>query len=197
VKRPPIALAAWALCLAACDAAAPPPAASISANDVTGKSDRVAPTVSSAAQAGLPALTGRVVDGAGLLSPEEEGRLTRQLAELERRTTDQLVIVTVESLGGRPIEEFGLVLGRRWGIGQRGKDNGVLLIVAPNERRTRIEVGIGLEPILTNERAAEIIETDLLPEFREARFADGISAGVRAIAGTLIAHEAEPRRGRQ
>src|SRR6185436_8797753 len=90
----------------------------------------------------LPALTGRVVDMADLLSPGEEAALTRRLAALERRTSDQLVIVTTRSLGGRSIEEYGLRLGNGWHIGQRGRDNGVLLIVAPREHLTRIEVGM-------------------------------------------------------
>ena len=113
---------------------------------------------------------------------------------LERRTTDQLVIVTVPSLNGRTIEAFGLGLGNHWGIGQRGKDNGVLLIVAPTERRVRIEVGYGLEAILTNARAQAIIDRHMLPALRRGAWNEAISAGTREIIATLVAHEREPRR---
>src|SRR5690606_32411841 len=87
------------------------------------------------AQPSFPALTGRVVDEAGLLTPAQERELEGRLAALESRTTDQLVVVTVRSLQGYEIEEYGYQLGRAWGIGQSAVDNGVLLIVAPNERQ--------------------------------------------------------------
>lgn len=145
----------------------------------------------------LPPLTGRVVDMADLLTPAQEDALVRRLAALERRTSDQLVIVTTRSLGGRSIEEYGLRLGNGWHVGQRGKDNGVLLIVAPHEHLTRIEVGFGLEAILTDARAHEIIRRDMLPQFRAGRWHAGIEAGTQAIVATLIAHEREPRRRRR
>jgi uncharacterized protein len=116
---------------------------------------------------------------------------------LERRTSDQLVIVTAPSLGGRTIEQYGLALGNSWHIGQRGKDNGVLLIVAPTERKVRIEVGYGLEPILTNARAAQIIHESILPRFVEGNMPAGIEAGNRAIIATLVAHAGEPRQRRR
>ncbi len=93
----------------------------------------------------FPELTGRVVDNAGLLDPTEEQALADKLATEEQQSSNQVVVVTVPDLQGYPIEEYGYQLGREWGIGQEGKDNGVLLIVAPNERRLRIEVGYGLE----------------------------------------------------
>ena len=144
----------------------------------------------------LPALTGRVVDTAEILSPDEEAALTEASAALERRTTDQLVIVTLPSLQGMTIEAAALTLGNRWGVGQRGKDNGVLVLVAPNDRKVRIEVGYGLEPILTNERASAIIDRDMLPPFREGRLADGIAAGTESVARLLIANADRPRVGR-
>jgi uncharacterized protein len=144
----------------------------------------------------LPALTGRVVDSAEILSPAQEAALTETSAALERRTTDQLVVVTLASLRGMTIEAAGLTLGNRWGIGQAGKDNGVLLIVAPNDRKVRIEVAYGLEPILTNERAQTIIDRDMLPPFREGRLADGIAAGTDAVARLLLEHANTPRMGR-
>jgi uncharacterized protein len=97
----------------------------------------------------FPALTGRVVDEAGILSPGTRGRLDDELARHEQATGEQVVVVTLASLQGYPIEDFGYQLGRQWGIGQRGRDNGALLIVAPKEHKTRIEVGYGLEDRLT------------------------------------------------
>lgn len=179
------ALAAAALMLAGCDGpgpqAAPQPVANIAAR---------------AAAADFPALSGRVVDAAGLLSQEDEASLSSALAGLQRRTGDQLVIVTLASLHGREIDDYGLALGNHWGVGQAGRGNGVLIIVAPAERLTRIEVGTGLEAILTDERARRIVERDLLPAFREGRWHAGLAAGSNAIIATLIEHEHAPRRGR-
>ena len=95
------------------------------------------------------------------------------------------MVVTLPSLQGYPIEEFGYKLGRHWGIGQEGKDNGVLLIVAPRERRMRIEVGRGLEPLLTDALTKLIIENGMKPRFKQGDFAGGIRAGVRDIIAVL------------
>ena len=141
-------------------------------------------------------LSGRVVDAADLLRPGEEARLSRTSEALERRTSDQLVIVTVPSLRGRTIEALGLELANGWGIGRADRDNGVLILVAPAERQVRIEVGYGLEPILTNERAGEIIRRAMLPHFREGRFREAIYAGADEIAATLTEQANRPRRGR-
>jgi uncharacterized protein len=133
----------------------------------------------------FPPLTGRVVDEAELLSPPARERLTRMLDEYERTTTNQVVVVTLRSLQGYPIEDFGYQLGRHWGIGQKGKDNGVLLIVAPNERAVRIEVGYGLEGTLTDALSHDIIETRILPAFRRDRYEQGIVQGTEAILAVL------------
>lgn len=98
------------------------------------------------------------------------------------------------SLAGRSIEEFSRDLGNHWGIGQADRNNGVLLVVAPQERRVRIAVGYGLEPILTNARASTIINRDILPMFRDGRFEQGIDSGTAAITTVLIEHASEPRR---
>jgi uncharacterized protein len=92
----------------------------------------------------FPALTGRVVDGANVLDAATRAALTGKLAALEAQTTDQLFVVTLKSLQGTSIEDFGVQLARQWQIGQNDKNNGVLLIVAPSERKVRIEVGYGL-----------------------------------------------------
>lgn len=143
----------------------------------------------------IPAFTGRVVDQADLLSHAAETRLTRLSADLQQATGDQLVVVTLPTLNNYPIEDVGYGIGNAWRVGGREKDNGVLLIVAPNERRVRIDVGHGLEPILTNERATQIIQADLLPAFRIGNFEGGVAAGAETIARRLIEQASVPRIG--
>jgi uncharacterized protein len=138
-----------------------------------------------AAEPQFPPLTGRVNDHAGLLSERDESELEAALARFEAETTNQIVVVTLESLQGLPIEDYGYQLGRHWGIGQEGKDNGALLIVAPEEREMRIEVGYGLEGELTDAQSRTIIETRILPRFRQGDFAAGIKAGIAAMIETL------------
>ena len=133
----------------------------------------------------FPALTGRVVDDAGVLDASTTAALTQSLAELEQKTTDQLVVVTLKSLQGTSIEDYGYQLGRRWQIGQKDKNNGVLLIVAPNERKVRIEVGYGLEGTLTDAVTKLIIENSILPRFKVADYAGGIKRGVEDIIQVL------------
>jgi uncharacterized protein len=135
----------------------------------------------------FPALTGRVVDQAELLSPAQEAELTRKLEALQRASTRQLVVATVSSLQDNPIEDYGYQLGRHWHIGQQGANNGVILLVAPNERRVRIEVGYGLEPILPDALSSQIIEQQILPRFRANDYAGGIIAGTDAIIAQLQA----------
>jgi uncharacterized protein len=133
----------------------------------------------------VPALTGRVVDQAGILSSDDESRLTGKLHDLETKTSIQLVVVTLPSLRSRPIEDWGLALGRTWGIGQKGKDNGVLLVVAPNDRELRIEVGYGLEGTLPDGTANAIIRNVIVPRFKAGSMAGGISDGVDAVIAVL------------
>lgn len=142
---------------------------------------------SAAALAALqfPALTGRVVDEAGILSPQAEAEISAQLAAHEKATTNQVVVVTVKSLQGDDISDYGYQLGRQWGIGQKGKNNGVLLIVAPNERKLRIEVGYGLEGVLTDAESRMIIERVIKPYFKQGDYEQGIRAGVGAILAAL------------
>ncbi len=137
----------------------------------------------------FPELTGRVVDQAGLLSPAVEESLTGDLQRHEAETSNQVVVVTLESLGGYDIADYGYQLGRHWGIGQEGKDNGVLLIVAPSERKMRIEVGYGLEGALTDATAKSIIERVIVPKFKSGDFEDGVREGVAAILGVLAGEE--------
>ncbi len=139
----------------------------------------------------FPPLNGRVIDHGDLVSDAKELELAARLEALERDTTDQVVVVTVPDLQGYEIEEYGYQLGRAWGIGQAGKNNGVLLIVAPRERKVRIEVGYGLEPVLTDALSALIIQNEILPSFREGYFERGIERGVDAIDRQLRLDPAE------
>jgi uncharacterized protein len=134
----------------------------------------------------FPELTGRIVDNAGLLSAEDRAAIEADLKALEGKSTDQLVVVTLPSLDGTEIEDYGYQLGRKWGIGQQGKNNGVLLIVAPKERKVRIEVGRGLEPIVTDLMSSLIIQNSVLPAFRRGDFSGGIRAGTRDIKDVLL-----------
>ena len=138
-----------------------------------------------AAEPEFPQLTGRVVDDAGLLNEGDRQELDRALAAFEKQTGDQIVVATLKSLQGLPIEDYGYQLGRHWGIGQKGKDNGALLIVAPEEHDVRIEVGYGLEGELTDARSRTIIESEILPRFKAGDFPAGIKAGVAAMIQTL------------
>lgn len=195
--HPTLVLLTAALLLCACERAAAPPAAN---------SAEAHPAQANAAEAwsapaplpapAFPALTGRVVDEADLLTPEQENGFAARQAALERLTTDQFVIATVRSLEGRNIEDYARDLGNHWRLGQAEKDNGVLLLIAPNERQARIAVGLGLEHILTDEAAREIMERDLVPHFRRGEWQRGIDIGGRSIALVLGSQASTPR-GRQ
>ncbi|TAL01516.1 MAG: TPM domain-containing protein [Rhodospirillaceae bacterium] len=158
---------------------------------------------SARAELSFPALTGRVVDQAGILSAETQQKITEMSAEAEQRTGNQIVVATVKSLQGTTIEDYGYQLGRHWGIGQKGQNNGAILIVAPLERKVRIEVGYGLEGQLTDAQSKIIIENLIVPRFRGGDFDAGILAGtagiLQVITGQAVAiPEASPEdAGRQ
>ena len=134
--------------------------------------------VASALALTFPALTGRVVDDAGILDPATKAALEQKLADFETKTTGQLVVVTLKSLQGTSIEDYGYQLGRYWQIGQKDKNTGALLIIAPNERKVRIEVGYGFEDTLTDAVSRLIIENAIVPRLRVNDFAGGINRGV-------------------
>jgi uncharacterized protein len=148
----------------------------------------------------FPPLSGRVVDDAGVLSEPAKQQLESFLAEHERQTGNQVVVVTLKDLGGTDIADYGYQLGRAWGIGQKGKNNGALIIVAPNQRQTRIEVGYGLEGDLTDAQTKLIIENAMLPHFRKGDYDGGVMAGtvnvLRTLGGNPTGAESipEPRR---
>jgi len=134
----------------------------------------------------FPALNGqRVVDDAHVLSAATVSDLTGKLAALEQKNGDQVVVVTLPSLQGYEIEDYGYQLGRAWGIGQKGKDNGVIFIVAPNEHKVRIEVGYGLEPVMTDALSSVILQEQVLPKFRSGDVEGGVVAGTDAIISQL------------
>ncbi|TIT93401.1 MAG: YgcG family protein, partial [Mesorhizobium sp.] len=128
--------------------------------------------------ADLPALTGRVVDNAGIIDAGTKAALTKKLADFEKKGSDQIVVATIPSLGGEEIEPYANRLFRFWKLGQAKENNGVLLVVAPNDRRMRIEVGYGLEGTLTDLHTKLIIENDMVPAFRAGDFSGGITKAV-------------------
>ena len=138
-----------------------------------------------AAEPSFPKLTGRVVDAAGILTPEQRGTLETKLKAYEDRTSDLVVVATVPNLQGTTIEDYANRLFRDWKIGQAKTNNGVLLIVAPSERKVRIEVGYGLEGALTDALSRVIIASAITPRFKEGDYAGGITAGVDGILSIL------------
>ncbi|WP_110971775.1 TPM domain-containing protein [Pseudomonas huaxiensis] len=137
------------------------------------------------AEPSFPALSGRVVDNANLLDAHTRSQLGQMLEAHEQATGEQVVVVTLTDLQGLPIEDYGYQLGRHWGIGQKGKDNGALLIVAPEQRKVRIEVGYGLEERLTDAQSSVIINRIILPAFKRGELSQGIVQGAAAILQVL------------
>ena len=133
----------------------------------------------------FPPLTGRVVDDAHILNAQTTADITAKLEALEAKTSRQLVVVSLPSLQGYDISDYGYQLGRAWGIGQAKLNNGVLFIIAPNEHKARIEVGYGLEPILTDALSSVILQSAVLPKFRGNDYNGGVEAGVDALIQQL------------
>ena len=131
----------------------------------------------------FPTLAGEpVVDSANLLDSAQEAALNAKLKSVEAATGHQVAVATISNLEGRDIADYGYQLGRAWGIGKQGTNDGVVLIVAPSERKTRIEVGYGLEPVLTDAYSSVIVNSVMIPQFRAGNYPAGIDAGVDAIA---------------
>ncbi len=138
-----------------------------------------------AAQPEFPTLTGRVVDDADIIPADVEAQLIAQLEALETQSQRQLVVATVPDLQGYDISDYGYQLGREWGLGDAERNDGALLLVAPNERKVRIEVGYGLEGYLTDALSSLIIQNQILPRFRDGDFPGGIMAGTGSIIQQL------------
>ena len=137
------------------------------------------------AQPAVPALTGRVVDGADILEPATEEALTALLAAHEESTSNQVVVLTVPSLEGETVEDVAFRVFNAWGLGQADRDNGVLLLIARDDRELRIEVGYGLEGVLTDAQAGRIIRGIIVPAFRNGDYDAGALAGASAIIGSI------------
>ncbi|CUS39273.1 TPM domain-containing protein [Candidatus Nitrospira nitrificans] len=139
----------------------------------------------SASALDVPPLTGRVVDLAHILPNSTVESLTTQLAAHEAQSSNQVAVLIVPSLEGEPLEEFSHRVATTWKLGQQGTDNGALLLVAIQERKVRIEVGYGLEGVLTDARSAQIIRNEIVPRFRAADMPGGVAAGITAILKTI------------
>jgi uncharacterized protein len=139
----------------------------------------------------FPALTGRVVDDAHILSPVAIADLERKLADLEQKSGIQLVVATVPSLDGQEIEPYANGLFRAWKLGEAKQNNGALLLIAPKERRMRIEVGYGLEGTLTDAVSSLIISNAIAPRFKAGDYSGGVTRGVDDIITALTTDSAE------
>lgn len=133
----------------------------------------------------FPELTGRVVDQAGLLTPEQEHALADMSGTIERDSTVQVVIVTLKSLEGYDIAEYGYQLARYWKVGQKDEDNGILIMIAPKDKKVRIEIGYGLEGYITDAQAHEIIQNRMFPRFKEKDVYGGLRDTLDTIGQTL------------
>ncbi|HVS13784.1 MAG TPA: TPM domain-containing protein [Thermoanaerobaculia bacterium] len=144
----------------------------------------------------VPFLAGRVNDLAGMLDPDEVARLEQALAAFEQETGAQVAVLTVPSLEGEEIEDFAIRVVETWELGRQGVDDGALLLVARDERRLRIEVGYGLEGVLTDAASRRILDRVITPHFRQGDFGGGIEAGVGAMLATIRGEELPaPARG--
>jgi uncharacterized protein len=133
----------------------------------------------------VPYLTGRVVDNAEILKPAARERVAALAKAHEDKTSDQIAVLTIPTLGGESVEEFAVRVFEAWKLGQKGKDNGVLVVVAPQDRKMRIEVGYGLEGTLTDAAASRIVRNAMTPAFKNGDFDRGIEDGVAAIVAQL------------
>ncbi|HNU92864.1 MAG TPA: TPM domain-containing protein [Spirochaetota bacterium] len=133
----------------------------------------------------IPLLKARVNDTAGMFSESVKAEVERLLAKHESRTSNQVVVATVPSLEGENLEEYSIRLAEAWKIGQKGKDNGVILLFSRDDRKLRIEVGYGLEGTLTDLMAGRIIRNNIVPHFKDGRFDDGLRSGVNGVLQVL------------
>jgi uncharacterized protein len=140
----------------------------------------------------IPPLTGRIVDQANLLTADQKQRIETKLAAFEKETGDQVAVLTVDSLDGEAIEDYANKVGRAWALGQKGKDNGVILLVAKQDRKMRVEAGYGLEPVLTDLQTNVIQNEVIIPYFKKGDFGGGIEAGVDAILSTIQGKPFQP-----
>jgi uncharacterized protein len=145
----------------------------------------------------FPAFSGLVVDAANILPADRKAALEQKLEAFQQKTHRQLVVATIPDLGGDDISDYGYKLGRAWGVGLKDANNGAILIVAPNERRMRIEVGYGLEGVLTDAYSSVIINTKMRPAFKAGDMPGGIDAGADAIIDILSQPDDQARAKQQ
>jgi len=146
----------------------------------------------------IPTLQRRVTDQTGILSPSEQARLEENLMAFENETSNQIAVLIVNSLEGEAIEQYSIDVVDKWKLGTASKDNGVLLLVAVQDRQVRIEVGYGLEGALTDLISSQIIRTVIAPEFRKGNYYAGIDQATRAIMlATKNEYKADPRQQKQ
>ena len=145
-----------------------------------------------ASAADVPVLTGRFVDTAGIIRPDTRARITAVLKAHEEATTNQIAVLTVPTIQPESIEEYAVKVFASWKLGQKGRDNGVLLVVVPQDRKLRIEVGYGLEPVLTDGQCGQIIRNVITPQFKAGNYDKGIENGVQAIVAQLAGNGAIP-----
>ncbi len=141
----------------------------------------------------FPTLTGRVVDNANILSQSTKDNLQMILSSHEQKTTNQIVVATIKSLQGNSFEKYSLSLARHWGIGQKDKDNGVVLLIVPSEKKVRIEVGYGLEGVLTDAISHEIITDIIAPNFKNKDYDKGVLEAVQSIIKVINNKEVEEK----
>ncbi len=140
----------------------------------------------------VPFLSGRIVDQAGLLNAEDKQRIEQKLQALEEKTGAQLAVLTVASLEGDSLEDYSMRVASTWKLGQKDKDNGVLFLVARDDRKMRLEVGYGVEEFLTDLKSGRILDEIVRPLFRSGQFGAGIEAGVDAVIGSIEGQEVLP-----
>jgi uncharacterized protein len=145
-----------------------------------------------AAAKDIPPLTGHVNDTASLIPEDQRQRIEAQLTEFEKQTGDQIAVLTVDSLDGEAIEDYANKVGRSWALGQKGKDNGAILLVSKADHKMRVEVGYGLEPVLTDLQTSIIQNQVIIPHFKQGDFGGGIAAGVDAILSTIQGKAVQP-----
>ncbi len=133
----------------------------------------------------VPYLSGHVNDTAGMIPPQVRDRIEQQLAALQKATGAQVAVLTIKSLDGEPLEDYSMKVAQTWTLGRKGVDDGVLLLIARDDRKMRIEVGYGLEPKLTDIACKRILDDTVRPAFRNGDFGGGVESGVNAIAATI------------
>ena len=133
----------------------------------------------------VPKLQGRVNDKAGILSSREERALEEMLQQTERETSAQIALLTIKSLEGEDLEDYSIRVAEEWGLGQKDRDNGLLLLIAVNDRKLRFEVGYGLEGIITDLKAGYIIRNVISPEFRKGDFYEGIKQALGIVSADI------------